>query len=75
MAKNSNLTNHVSEPYRSLREDIYYSQYGVTKVPSQPKSSSDKPKKKKRQVKNIVLLFLIFIFKQTKKIFQGAARP
>ncbi len=37
-------------------------------VPRVDPEKETKPKKKRRQVENIFLLFLIYIFKQTKKL-------
>jgi hypothetical protein len=50
----------------------FTSQWAIPRVEPQVES---KPKKKERQIKNIVLLFIIFVFKQTKKnLFQNSPK-
>ena len=47
----------------------FTSRWAIPRVEPQAES---KPKKNKRQIKNIVLLFIIYVFRQTKKnLFQN----
>jgi hypothetical protein len=42
-------------------------------IPRAEPSVEPKPKRKKRQFNNIVLLFIIFVFKQAKKLFSSGS--
>jgi len=46
----------------------FTSRWAIPRVEAQVES---RPKKKKRQINNIFFLFIIFVFKQTRKLFSG----
>jgi hypothetical protein len=48
----------------------FTSRWAIPRVEPQVES---KPKKKKWQINNIVLLFIIFVFKQAKKLFSSGS--
>ena len=50
----------------------FTSQWAIPRVEPQAES---KPKKKKRQINNIVLLFIIYVVKQGKKLFSSEKGP
>ena len=49
----------------------FTSRWAIPRVEPQVES---KPKKKKRQINNIVLLFIIFVFKQAKKLVSSGSK-
>ena len=49
----------------------FTSRWAIPRVEPQVES---KPKKKRRQINNIFLLFIIFVFKQAKKLFSRGSK-
>jgi hypothetical protein len=49
----------------------FTSQWAIPRVEPQVEP---KPKKKKRQINNIVLLFIVYVFKKAKKLFSTGSK-
>jgi hypothetical protein len=70
MSTNRYLVVSASSTRPEEQPGRFTSRWAIPRVEPQVES---KPKKKKWQINNIVLLFIIFVFKQAKKLFSSGS--